>query len=55
MQVQGLPHAVRVDVGDDQSCEWTWLTLEEAEQFAVALAIAREAIGLHDAQEEGSP
>lgn len=43
IQVQGLPHAVRVDVGDDRSCEWTWLTLEEAERFAAALAKAIEA------------
>jgi len=37
VQVQGLPCAVRVDVGNEHQAEWQWLTLEEATDFRDAL------------------
>lgn len=43
VQVQGLPVAVRIDVGDDTRCEFQWLTIEEAEAVYVALGKSIEA------------
>ena len=37
VQVQGLPEAVRVDVGDDKRALYQWLTVKEAELFAKEL------------------
>lgn len=43
IQVQGLPHAVRVDIGNENTHQSRWLTLKEAESFAEALRKAIEA------------